>query len=280
MPSEKGFAMQYIDTHAHFDLCVEEGAGKESELVSGIEAAGIIHAVHVSIDAGGFSWAHQFASRHRTQGILFTLGIHPSSPAGQKELDAIERYAGHVMASDDATLLFGIGETGLDYYRLRRPKDEQCNSFEHQIHLAKKHCVPLIVHSRDATEDSLLIMGKYAPLRGIMHCFSEGSDYAKKFLDLGMYLSFAGNVTYKAAIKLQESAAYAPSDRLLLETDAPFLAPVPLRGKKNRPEFVIHTYQYVAHLRKVSEQELAHQINENFLSLIRETPRQKPGRLM
>ncbi len=276
---QKGFMMQYIDTHAHFDLCMEEGVGTESDLMAGLASSGVTHAVHVSIDAAGFSWAHDFALRHRQQGILFTLGIHPSSPAGKKELDDIDRYTEMVMNSDEAALLFGIGETGLDYYRMHRPKDEQQNSFEHQIHLAQKYHLPLIVHSRDATEDSLTIMKKYAPLHGIMHCFSEGAGYAKKFLDLGMYLSFAGNVTYKAAIKLQESAAYAPADRLLLETDAPFLSPIPLRGKKNKPEFVIHTYRYLAHLRKVEEQELTNQIHKNFLSLIRETLHQNPRRL-
>ncbi len=268
---KKGFVMQYIDTHAHFDLCVEEGAGTESDLFAGLETFRITHAVHVSIDVSGFSWAHDFALRHREHGIVFTLGIHPSSPAGKKELDDLEQYTQKVMCSDEASLLFGIGETGLDYYRMRRPKDEQQNSFEHQIYLARKNHLPVIVHSRDASEDSLAILKRYAPVHGIMHCFSEGADYAKKFLDLGMYLSFAGNVTYKAAIKLQESAAFAPSDRLLLETDAPFLAPVPLRGKKNKPEYVIHTYRFVASLRGISENELCNQILNNFHALMHDS---------
>lgn len=261
--------MNYIDTHAHFDLCIEEGAGTENDLLAHLATSGIARAVHISIDVAGFAWAHSFAATHRKKGILFTLGIHPSSLAGKTELDEIEKYTERVMNSEDADLLFGIGETGLDYYRMRRPKDEQQNSFEQQIHLARKYHLPIIVHSRDASDDSLSIMKKYAPVYGIMHCFSEGPAYAKKFLDLGMYLSFAGNVTYKTAIMLQESAAYVPSDRLLLETDAPFLTPVPLRGKKNRPDFVIHTYRFIANLKKVKEHELVHQIEENFHSLIR-----------
>ncbi len=268
---KKGFMMQYIDTHAHFDLCVDEGAGTETDLIAGLETSGITRAVHVSIDVGGFYRAHEFAVRHRDRGIVFTLGIHPSSPAGKKELDAIERYTEKVMNSEEASLLFGIGETGLDYYRMRRPKDEQQNSFEHQIHLALKHHLPVIVHSRDASDDSLAILKRYAPVRGIMHCFSEGADYAKKFLDLGMYLSFAGNVSYKAAITLQESASHVPADRLLLETDAPFLTPVPLRGKKNKPEYVIHTYRFVAALRGISENELCDQILTNFHALMHDS---------
>jgi TatD DNase family protein len=199
---------------------------------------------------------------------LFTIGIHPSSTAGKPALDTIERFTEQVMKSENSDLLFGIGETGLDYFRMRRPKEEQKNSFEHQIQLAQKYRLPVIVHSRNASDESLAILQKYAPVKGIMHCFSDGADYAKKFLDLGMHLSFAGNVTYKAAIKLQESAAYAPLDRLLIETDAPFLTPVPLRGKKNRPEFVVHTYKFIAQLRGISEEKLVHEINDNFQSFL------------
>ncbi len=218
--------MNYIDTHAHFDLCIEEGID-ESSLLRGMRESGIAGAVQVSIDVGGFSWSRDFAVRNASRGILFTLGIHPSSPAGEKELDMLDDFAGDVMSSADAGLLLGIGETGLDYYRMRQAKDVQRRSFERQILLAKKIDRPVIVHSRDATDDTLAILGRHAPLKGIMHCFSEGREMAKKFLDLGFMLSFAGNVTYAKALLLHESASYTPLDRLLLETDAPFLSPIP-----------------------------------------------------
>jgi len=260
--------MSYIDTHAHFDLCIGEGVAVEGDLVAGLGMNGIAGAVHVTIDTGGFSWALEFARRHAGRGIRFTLGIHPSSRGGDGELSKLDRFVKNVMESDDAPLLFGIGETGLDFYRLRQPKDDQIRSFEHQIQLAKKWDLPLIVHSRDAAGESLALLGNYAPVRGIMHCFSEGSAMARRFLDLGFHLSFAGNVTYRAALPLQESAAYAPEDRLLLETDAPFLTPVPLRGRKNRPDYVKHTYAFVAELRGTNRDALAAKIEENFMSLL------------
>ncbi len=260
--------MPYIDTHAHFDLCIEEGTGVEEDLVAGLGMNGIYRAVHVTIDTGGFSWALAFARRHADRGVLFTLGIHPSSKGDDGEFGKLERFTAGVMESDDAPLLFGIGEAGLDYYRMRQTKDAQIRSFERQIQLAKKWDLPIIVHSRDAAEESLALLGKYAPLRGIMHCFSEGSAMARRFLDLGLHLSFAGNVTYRAALPLQESAAYVPEDRLLLETDAPFLTPVPLRGKKNRPDYVVHTYAYVAELRGTTREHLAGKIADNFKTLL------------
>ena len=140
---------------------------------------------------------------------------------------------------------------------MRRPKEEQYRSFGRQIALAKKWDLPLIVHSRDATAESTEVLARYAPLKGIMHCFSDGSAAARKYLDMGFHLSFAGNVTYRTATLLQESAAYVRAHRLLLETDAPFLAPVPMRGKKNRPDYVSHTYRFVAELRKENISDLA-----------------------
>lgn len=259
--------MIFIDSHAHFDLCLEEKVADEASLVRGLGENGIGRAVHVSIDTEGHEWALKFAQRHSARGVLFTLGIHPSSKGEEDDLAILERRVEQVMTSDDSALLFGIGETGLDFYRMRQPKEAQHRSFERQIELAKKWGLPLIVHSRDATAASLEVLGRYAPLKGIMHCFSDGSEAARKYLDMGFHLSFAGNVTYKTAALLQESAAYAPSDRLLLETDAPFLTPVPLRGKKNRPDYVTHTYRFVAELRGTKVQELSEKIEENFNSL-------------
>jgi len=259
--------MTFIDSHAHFDLCLEEKVAGEEELIRGLKENGIARAVHVSIDTSGFGWALDFARRHASTGVLFTLGIHPSSPGGDDDLEKLEALAGRVMESADAQLLFGIGETGLDFYRMRRPKEEQYRSFGRQIALAKKWDLPLIVHSRDATAESTEVLARYAPLKGIMHCFSDGSAAARKYLDMGFHLSFAGNVTYRTATLLQESAAYVPADLLLLETDAPFLAPVPMRGKKNRPDYVSHTYRFVAELRKEKVSDLAGRIEENFNSL-------------
>ncbi|MCX7678981.1 MAG: TatD family hydrolase [Spirochaetes bacterium] len=267
--------MQFIDTHAHFDLCLETRIESETELVGNLATFNIIHAVQISIDTKNFYWSYNFALQHRHCGILFTIGIHPSSLAGAREIQEMEMFTTSVMNSKDADLLFGIGETGLDYYRLRRPKEEQQNSFETQIAIAKKFELPIIVHCRDAARDCIAILKKYAPLYGIMHCFSENVEYAKKIIDVGMHISFAGNITYKSAHKLHEAATYVPIDRLFLETDAPFLAPIPFRGKSNRPQFIAHTYAYVAKLRNIPVETLAHQIAENFNNFIARHPNRK-----
>jgi TatD DNase family protein len=259
--------MTFIDSHAHFDLCLEEHAIDEASLVRGLRENGTGRAVQVTIDAGGCEWSLDFARRNASAGLLFTLGIHPSSRGGDAELAVLAGFVTKVMESGDAPLLFGIGETGLDFYRMRQPREAQYRSFERQVEIARTWGLPLIVHSRDATAESIAVLEKYAPLKGIMHCFSDGKDAARTYLDMGFHLSFAGNVTYKTAVLLQESAAYAPPDRLLLETDAPFLTPVPLRGMKNRPEYVEHTYRYVADLRGEKLPEFADRIEENFLFL-------------
>lgn len=259
--------MTFIDSHAHFDLCLEELATDEATLVRGLRDNGIGRAVQVTIDAGGCGWSLEFARRNASDGVLFTLGIHPSSRSGDAELAELDAFVKKVMESVDSPLLFGIGETGLDFYRMRQPREAQYRSFERQVEISRKWDLPLIVHSRDATAESIAVLEKYAPLRGIMHCFSDGKDAARAYLDMGFHLSFAGNVTYKTAVALQESAAYAPPDRLLLETDAPFLTPVPLRGRKNRPEYVEHTYRFVADLRGLKMPDLAEQIESNFLTL-------------
>ncbi len=259
--------MVYVDSHAHFDLCIEEGAGRAEELLAGMHEGGVCHAVQISIDVDGLEWARDFAVQNRGRGVLFSLGIHPSSRADANDLIYLSDFVKDVMQSADSRLLFGIGEAGLDYYRMRRPREEQIRSFEYQAGLAKNWDLPLIVHSRDAMDDAISLLREFAPLRGVMHCFSGGAQAAGKVLDLGFYISFAGNLTYKTAVEMQEAARFVPLDRLLLETDAPFLSPVPLRGKRNRPENVTHTYEFCAGLRRESLSRLADAVLANFTAL-------------
>ncbi|HDP80613.1 MAG TPA: TatD family deoxyribonuclease [Spirochaetes bacterium] len=258
--------MNYIDSHAHFDLCAEEGMDTAS-LVRDMAESGVGRAVQISIEPAGFAWSRDFAADNRASGVLFSLGIHPSSRADESDLAHLSDLTGSVLGSDDAPLLFGVGETGLDYYRMRRPREEQMRSFEFQAELAKKTGLPLIVHSRDAMEDTLGVLKKIRPDRGIMHCFPGDSDDARSVLDLGFHLSFAGNLTYPKAAALHDAAGFVPLDRVLFETDAPFLAPVPLRGKKNMPRHVVHTYRFFAGLRKISVEELAERVQTTFAGL-------------
>ncbi len=252
----------YIDTHAHFDLCIENKEVNLDSLITSMKENSIEYAVQITIDAKGLEWSYNLAKKY--ENIKFTIGIHPSSVASEKELDQLSKFTEKIHTSDDKGLLFGIGETGLDFYRLRQPKGHQINSFENQIDLANKYKLPLIVHSRDAFDETLEILKKKKPEIGIMHCFSGGKDEARKVLDLGFYISFAGNLTYKNAKILHESASFVPLNRLLLETDAPFLTPVPFRGKKNRSDYVIHTYKFLSELRNEPLSKIKEELYNNF----------------
>jgi TatD DNase family protein len=252
----------YIDTHAHFDMCIEESSLTEKEMLSQLKKNDIKYAVQISTEPKIFEWSYNFAKKN--EAIFFTIGIHPSTGASENDLNYESNFIQKVIDANDRDLLFGIGEIGLDYYRMHQPKDVQKRTFEYQLDAAKKFKLPVIIHSRDAKDDTLEIIKHKRPEVGVMHCFSGDSKAAKEFLDLGFFISFAGNLTYNKAFDIQDAAGYVPLDRLLLETDAPFLTPVPLRGKKNMPEYVIHTYQYFANLRKENISKIEDNIINNF----------------
>jgi TatD DNase family protein len=257
----------YIDSHAHFDLALENTDVTEDMLLEQARANAVTSVVQISIDAASARWSRDFAIRHAARGALYTIGTHPSSPAGDNELRELEELAAGVISGEERNLLFGIGECGLDFFRKRQAAETQERSFRFQIELANRYGLPVIVHSRDAMEETVAILLDYPGTSGIMHCFPGDRDAAKKVLDLGFYISFAGNVTFKNAETLHDSAVYVPLDRLLIETDAPFLAPVPMRGKKNRPEYVVHTYRFIAGLRGEPLDRIAGAVYENFMEI-------------
>ncbi len=258
-----------IDSHAHFDLFMENIPEKsEEEIMDELKTEGIAHALQISIEATGLEWSRDFAIRQQHRGIKYAAGIHPSSPAGEKEIKIFTEFVEGEMAGPNSHLLFGIGECGLDYFRMHQPRETQIKSFDHQIEVAKKHDLPLIIHTRDSMEESIAMLRNQGATKGIMHCFSGDSKIAEEVLDLGFFISFAGNVTYKKAENLHEAAKYVPLDRILLETDSPFLAPVPKRGKDNFPWYVKHTYDFVANLKGISLQILEEAIMKNFESML------------
>lgn len=259
----------YIDTHAHFDLCIKDDSKTEDSFINNLKENNVNYAVQISTDTSSFQWSFDFSSRYRNNGIFFTIGIHPSSIANEDSLNEMSNFMNQILNSPDKSLLFGIGETGLDFYRMRQPKELQIKSFYYQLEMAQRFGLPVIVHSRDARDETLKILREFAPVTGIMHCFSGDSKDAGKFLDLGFHISFAGNVTYKNATDLQDAASFVPLDRLLVETDAPFLSPVPLRGKKNMPGNIVHTYRFISELRKQGIEIIEDRVAENFFSILK-----------
>lgn len=258
-----------LDSHTHFNMILKDKKISEADIISSLKYNNIEYAVQISVEEKDFIWSRDFAKRNYENGIFYTLGIHPSSPAEDHRLANLSAFADQEMNGKFSKLLLGIGECGLDYYRMHQPKEMQINSFETQIDIAKKHKLPLIIHSREAMDETLEILKNKKYFYGIMHCFAGDSKAAKRVLDMGFMISFAGNVTYKNAVELHDAAGYVPLDRLLLETDSPFLTPVPLRGKPNVPEYIKHTYKFISALKKVSQTKLEDAVTENFTGLIR-----------
>jgi TatD DNase family protein len=197
--------------------------------------------------------------------VWCTVGIHPHEAASEPEMDAdrLSRLASHPK-------VVGIGETGLDYYYEHSPREAQARSFRSHILAAQATGLPLVVHTREADADMAAMLQEATarqPFSGVLHCFSSSRRLAEQALGLGLYISLSGIVTFKAADELRGTVRDVPMDRLLVETDSPYLAPVPKRGKRNEPAFVAHTAAVVAGLKGVSVDAMARQTTDNFFRL-------------
>jgi TatD DNase family protein len=191
--------------------------------------------------------------------IYTSVGVHPHDASKVEE-----RHYAQMKESSKHEKVIAIGETGLDYFYDNSPRDVQREVFRNQLAVAKKLDLPVIVHTRDADSDTEEILKQAAPIRGVIHCFTSGDKLAQCALELGFFISFSGIVTFPNAKALAEIARRVPADRILLETDCPYLAPVPHRGKRNEPSFVADTARFVATLRGIALDELAAQTAANF----------------
>lgn len=198
--------------------------------------------------------------------IFATTGVHPHSADQMSEevLMGIDHFA-------ENDKVVAIGETGLDYFYMNSEKEVQIDSFTEHIRLGKKHNLPIIIHVRNADQDMIEILTKEsaADTPGVIHCFTGDYDTAKKYLDLGFYISFSGIVTYKRSEELREAAKKIPKDKILIETDSPYLAPVPHRGKPNEPSYVKHVAETISDVRGISFDEIAEITKANAEKLFR-----------
>jgi TatD DNase family protein len=194
--------------------------------------------------------------------IFTSVGIHPhdASKVEDRHFLMMERFAEHPR-------VLAIGETGLDYHYDNSPRDVQQQVFQRQLEVAAKVSLPVIVHTREADADTERILRAAGGVRGVLHCFTSSAGLAKAALDLGYLISFSGIVTFPNARELAEIARSVPADRLLVETDCPYLSPVPYRGKRNEPAFVLETARFLATARGISLEDLASQTSENFTRL-------------
>lgn len=261
--------MYLVDSHCHLDkLDLTPYGGELCNALDYAKQQGIGHILSVSVDLQDFPNLLHIANTHPN--ISISVGLHPNDPAIPHEPSAAELV---VLAANEKVV--AMGETGLDYFRSKGDIEWQQDRFRQHIHAAKESKNPLIVHTRMAKEDTLRILKEEnaSSIGGVLHCFTEDWETASAAMDLNFYISISGIVTFKNALELQEVAKNIPLERLLIETDAPYLAPVPYRGKSNEPAYVRHVAEYIAALREISVVELAEKTTDNFFTCFKKARR-------
>jgi TatD DNase family protein len=250
-----------IDSHCHLNY--PGLAERQGEVLARARAAGV--GGFMAIGTKRHEWPEVIALAEQQPDVVATIGIHPHEADAHPDLETAELIGGSAHPR-----VVGLGETGLDYYYDHSDRTRQQTSFRAHIHAAQATGLPLVVHTRDAEADTAALMreemGK-AAFTGVIHCFTASADFARIALDLGFYISLSGIVTFKSARDLQGTARFLPLDRLLVETDAPYLAPVPHRGRPCEPAFVADTARFVAQLKGISEADLARITTANYFAL-------------
>ena len=255
-----------VDSHCHIEMA--DFDADRSEMLKRAEGAGVVRILCI----GTGDWRKQSMSRAGNLAEQFdfidtSVGIHPHDAALYDS--AVES---EILKFADRSKVVGWGEIGLDYHYNHADQETQLRVFRRQTDLARELELPVIVHSRDAEEDTIRVLreANRMPLAGVMHCYGGSRDTARRCIDLGFFISFAGNVTFNKATNLQDVARDIPLDWLLIETDAPYLSPVPLRGKRNEPAHVKHTAQFLAELRSEPRKLIEEATARNYFRLFHE----------
>lgn len=259
--------MIFADSHCHIDG--EQFDADRDEVVRRAEDAGVKWMLTVGTGNphnGEIERAVKAAKQY--ENVFASVGVHPHD--AKLYDDAAEK---HLIELAKSEKVVAWGEIGLDFHYDHSPQDTQKKVFRRQIKIARDLGLPIIIHSRDADDETVEILTEeclYENFRGgVMHCFGGSAEMARKMIDINFLISFAGNVTFKKADNLREAARVVPLDRLLIETDCPFLAPVPVRGKRNEPSFVVHTAQFLADFYGIEVEKLANQTTRNFLDFFK-----------
>ena len=249
----------YVDSHCHLDF--PELAADLPALLEAMAAAQVTHALCIAVNLPDWPAVHALAMAHPN--LYASVGVHPDAEGTP------EPTVEGLVALAARPKVVAIGETGLDYYRLQGDLGWQRERFRTHIRAARMAGRPLVVHTRAAAADTLSIMRDEGArdAGGVMHCFTESQEVARAALDLGFHISFSGIVTFRSAHELKDVARKVPLDRLLIETDAPYLAPVPFRGKRNQPAYVPHVATEIARLRGVPPEDIARATTSNFFRL-------------
>ncbi|MCR9072975.1 MAG: TatD family hydrolase [Alphaproteobacteria bacterium] len=256
-----------VDSHCHLDF--DDFAPELDEIVARAERAGVARMVTICTRIRRFDRIRAVAERFPS--VYCSVGTHPHQAGEERGIPTDEIVA----MANSYDKVVAIGECGLDYFYDNSPRDAQEEGFRAHIAAARETGLPLVVHTRDADADTAAILEEeYAkgPFSGVLHCFSGGRELAMRAVDIGFYVSLSGIVTFKKSQDLRDIVAELPADRLLVETDAPFLAPPPHRGRRNEPSYVVHTHRVVAETMGLDEAESARITTENFLRLFDRVP--------
>ncbi len=251
----------FVDSHCHLDF--PELAAELPQLLAAMREHQVTHALCIGVDLPAWPAVLAIAQAHAN--LYATVGVHPDY------IDTPEPSVAELVAKAQAGKIVAIGETGLDYFRLTGDLEWQRERFRTHIRAAREASLPLVIHTRSAAADTLAIMReeRAGDVGGVMHCFTETWEVAQAALDLGFHISFSGIVTFKNAVALQEVARRVPIERMLIETDSPYLAPVPYRGKRNQPAWVRYVGEAVAKLRDASVDSIARATSDNFFRLFK-----------
>jgi TatD DNase family protein len=251
----------FVDSHCHLNYkgLVEQ----QAEILKRARESGVSAMLNISTRER--EWDEVIGLAEQEKDVWASVGIHPHEADQHVGMDCAK-----LVAKSAHPRVVAIGETGLDYYYDKSDRAQQCTGFREHIKASRETGLPIIIHTRDAEADTAAILTeemREGPFTGVIHCFTASAEFARIALDLGMYISLSGIVTFKNAKDLQDVAKWLPADRLLVETDAPFLAPIPHRGRTGEPAFVADTARFVAQLRDVALDSLAQQTSDNFYNL-------------
>ncbi len=254
-----------IDSHFHGAHIQDKGI-EIAALLDKLTEKGFAGALDIGVNPDDFPQRYRLLENNA--GVFFSSGCYPASAADKQIMTDLEGTMQSLKEQFKNPRLRAVGEIGLDYYRMYASKEEQQQLFIRQIELSRELRLPCIIHNREADNDMLDILKQHDNCGGVMHCFGSDLDFAKRVIDLGFFVSFAGNVTYPKAGRILEAAVKIPLGSLLLETDAPYLSPQTVRGHRNHPGFIGYTYEFLADARNISMERLISSVKKNFFSLI------------
>jgi TatD DNase family protein len=257
----------FVDSHCHLNYkgLIEQ----QADVLTRARDSGVSAMLNISTRER--EWDDVIGLAEQEKDVWASVGIHPHEADQHVGMDCAK-----LVAKSAHPRVVAIGETGLDYYYDKSDRAQQCTGFREHIKASRQTGLPIIIHTRDAEADTAAILTeemREGAFSGVIHCFTASAEFARIALDLGLYISLSGIVTFKNAKDLQDVAKWLPADRLLVETDAPFLAPIPHRGRTGEPAFVADTARFVAQLRDVPPETLAQQTSDNFYDLFTKASR-------